>query len=53
MMVDLAGDDDTYGWASNKGYGSEGHFDAIRAHGPTALHRTTWLRSVSNGGTGE
>jgi ribonuclease HII len=53
MMVDLAGDDDTYGWASNKGYGSEGHFDAIREHGPTALHRTTWLRSVSNGGTGE
>jgi ribonuclease HII len=46
LMVDLAGDDDTYGWASNKGYGSEGHFDAIRAHGPTDLHRRTWLSSV-------
>lgn len=53
LMVDLAGEDDTYGWASNKGYGSEGHFDAIRAHGATPLHRTTWLRSVSQGDAGE
>jgi ribonuclease HII len=53
MMVELAGDADTYGWASNKGYGSEGHFDAIRAHGATELHRTTWLRSVSQSDAGE
>ena len=53
MMVQLAGKDDTYGWASNKGYGSEGHFEAIRAHGSTPLHRTTWLRSVSPGDAGE
>ena len=53
LMVSLAGEDDTYGWASNKGYGSEGHFDAIRAHGATGLHRTTWLRSVSQGVAGE
>ncbi len=46
LMVDAAGDDDTYGWASNKGYGSEGHFDAIRAHGATDFHRRTWLSSV-------
>jgi ribonuclease HII len=46
LMVDSAGDDDTYGWASNKGYGSEGHFDAIRAHGATDFHRRTWLSSV-------
>jgi len=46
LMVDSAGEDDTYGWASNKGYGSEGHFDAIRAHGATNFHRRTWLSSV-------
>lgn len=47
LMIAAAGDEDAYGWASNKGYGSEGHFDAIRAHGATPFHRTTWLRSVS------
>jgi len=46
LMVDSAGEDDTYGWASNKGYGSDGHFDAIRAHGATDFHRRTWLSSV-------
>ena len=53
MMVELSGDNDTYGWSSNKGYGSEGHFDAIREHGPTELHRLTWLRSVSQVDAGE
>ena len=53
MMVDLSGEDDTYGWSSNKGYGSEGHFNAIREHGPTDLHRRTWLRSVSQVDAGE
>ena len=46
LMVESAGDADTYGWASNKGYGSEGHFTAIRAHGATDFHRRTWLSSV-------
>lgn len=53
LMVDAAGAADTYGWASNKGYGSEGHFGAIRANGSTSFHRTTWLRSVSRDGAGE
>lgn len=53
LMVVAAGEADTFGWASNKGYGSEGHFDAIRAHGATPFHRTTWLRSVSPDGAGE
>ena len=46
LMVASAGEDDTYCWSSNKGYGSEGHFDAIRAHGATDFHRRTWLSSV-------
>jgi ribonuclease HII len=47
LMVEAAGEADLYGWASNKGYGSAGHFDAIRAHGATDFHRRTWLSSVS------
>jgi ribonuclease HII len=46
-MVAAAGEADLYGWASNKGYGSAGHFDAIRRHGATDFHRRTWLSSVS------
>lgn len=44
LMVEAT--DPGYGWASNKGYGSAGHFDAIRELGPSALHRVTWLSSV-------
>lgn len=45
----IAADERTpgYGWAGNKGYGSAGHFEAIRALGATAQHRGTWLKSVS------
>ena len=28
-----------YGFASNKGYGTKEHLDALRAHGPCAIHR--------------
>lgn len=32
-----------YGWSGNKGYGSAGHFAAIRELGASPLHRVTWL----------
>jgi ribonuclease HII len=32
-----------YGWDENKGYSTPGHFAAIGEHGPSALHRHTWL----------
>jgi ribonuclease HII len=32
-----------YGWDENKGYSTPAHFAAIEQHGPSALHRTTWL----------
>lgn len=32
-----------YGWNENKGYSSRGHFAALDEHGPSALHRHTWL----------
>jgi ribonuclease HII len=46
VMVEAGGDVDPYRWASNKGYGSEQHFDAIRELGATEFHRRTWLSSV-------
>lgn len=33
-----------YSWASNKGYSSEAHFEAIGRLGPSSLHRLTWLK---------
>ncbi len=32
-----------YGWARNKGYGSPDHLAAIRASGPSPLHRLSFL----------
>ncbi len=31
-----------YGWASNKGYGSAAHMEALRRLGPTPLHRKSF-----------
>ncbi|HEV2427752.1 MAG TPA: ribonuclease HII, partial [Acidimicrobiales bacterium] len=31
-----------YGWASNVGYGAPAHLSALRALGPTPLHRRSW-----------
>ena len=35
-----------YGWASNKGYASREHIEAIERLGPSRLHRMSWLRSI-------
>ncbi|ANJ26744.1 ribonuclease HII [Agromyces aureus] len=32
-----------YAWNENKGYSSRAHFDAIAEHGPSGLHRRSWL----------
>jgi ribonuclease HII len=32
-----------YHWDENKGYSSPAHFAAIAEHGPSGLHRRTWL----------
>lgn len=36
-----------YAWNENKGYSSAAHFAAIDEHGPSGLHRTTWLHDRS------
>lgn len=35
-----------YGFASNKGYGSQAHMDAIRKYGPTPIHRRSFIKNL-------
>ena len=46
MMTDYAKDYPDYDWASNKGYGSQSHYDGIRAKGLTPLHRRSFLKNL-------
>ncbi len=34
-----------YGFARHKGYGSASHIAAIRAYGPSPIHRATFLKN--------
>jgi predicted adenine nucleotide alpha hydrolase (AANH) superfamily ATPase/ribonuclease HII len=36
-----------YGFASNKWYGTKAHRDYIRSHGPSPLHRKSFLRTIA------
>lgn len=42
LMVELHGQHPAYGWAGNKGYSAPEHNAALRAKGPSPLHRRTW-----------
>lgn len=46
LMVAWHEESPEYGWAGNKGYGSQAHLDAIRASGASRIHRRTWLGGV-------
>jgi ribonuclease HII len=35
-----------YGLAGHKGYASGSHISALRSHGPSAIHRITWLTRI-------
>lgn len=45
MMKEYAKVYPQYDWESNKGYGSHTHYEGIRAHGITPLHRRTFLKN--------
>ena len=32
-----------YGFASNKGYGSSGHIEALKKYGPSPIHRASFI----------
>ncbi len=35
-----------YGFASNKGYGSAAHIEAIRKYGPSPVHRASFIKNI-------
>ncbi len=37
-----------YGFAKHKGYGTAQHRTAIQTHGPTPIHRTTFIKRIQN-----
>jgi len=45
LMARLARRYPNYGWERNAGYGTAEHREALRAHGPTAHHRRSFLGS--------
>jgi len=42
LMCALSAEHPAYGWSGNKGYGSPDHLTALRALGPSPLHRMSW-----------
>jgi ribonuclease HII len=44
MMLELAKDYPEYGFEIHKGYGTKAHYAALTAHGPSPIHRATFLR---------
>ena len=44
LMLSLAEDYPQYGFAVHKGYGTKAHYAALREHGPSPIHRMTFLK---------
>ncbi|GAA3693698.1 ribonuclease HII [Zhihengliuella alba] len=42
LMVQYHEEEPHFCWAENKGYGTDTHRAALRAHGPSARHRRSW-----------
>ena len=46
MMVELDKEFPQYGFAQHKGYGTQQHRAALHQHGPSRIHRSTFLRKI-------
>ncbi len=46
LMRSLSRQYPAYLWGRNKGYGTQKHIQAIKANGPTSLHRNLFLRKI-------
>lgn len=46
IMKALNEGNEHYGWNSNKGYGTAAHIKAIKEHGPTKVHRTSFIQHM-------
>ncbi|MCR4781160.1 MAG: ribonuclease HII [Lachnospiraceae bacterium] len=47
FMVEMDKKYPEYGFASNKGYGTKAHMDAVREYGPCPIHRLTFLKFLN------
>lgn len=45
LMVDYDTIYPNYGFASNKGYGSASHIEALKKYGPTPIHRKSFIKN--------
>jgi len=45
-MVEIHEEHPAFGLASNKGYASESHIQALREKGPSPVHRLSWLTKI-------
>ena len=46
VMVEYDREYPQYGFASNKGYGSAGHIEALKKYGPSPLHRKSFIKEI-------
>ena len=44
LMLEMAEKYPEYGFDVHKGYGTKAHYDALRAHGHSPIHRVTFLK---------
>ena len=44
LMLEMAEKYPEYGFEVHKGYGTKAHYEALRAHGASAIHRKTFLK---------
>ena len=49
LMVELAAEYPIYHLDGHKGYASSAHIDALRLHGPSEIHRVSWLTKILSG----
>ena len=44
LMLELAKEYPAYGFEVHKGYGTKAHYEALREHGASPVHRMTFLK---------
>lgn len=44
LMLEMAKQYPEYGFDIHKGYGTKAHYEALRNHGPSPIHRATFLK---------
>jgi ribonuclease HII len=47
MCADMDAEYPAYGFAKHKGYPTKAHMDAVREHGPSLIHRKTFLKFLN------